>query len=121
MYSFQAYAVADLTPTHLPFHLTTAASGCLTDIMKAIEAFVDGINILSVIILYSLLWFITPRLPDPKPSGPKTNKLYDGIMHTSYTIIFLLGWIWCSNVMEHVEKPYLVGALISKLLFLSER
>ncbi|TDZ34078.1 Dol-P-Glc:Glc(2)Man(9)GlcNAc(2)-PP-Dol alpha-1,2-glucosyltransferase [Colletotrichum trifolii] len=75
--------------------------------MKAIEAFVDGLNILSVITLYSLLWLLTPRLPNPKASGPKTNKLYDGILHTSYTIIFLLGWIWCSNVMERVEKPYL--------------
>ncbi|KAF6820934.1 alpha- glucosyltransferase alg10 [Colletotrichum plurivorum] len=75
--------------------------------MKAVEAFVDGINILSVIILYSLLYIITPRLPNSKPSGPRTNKLYDGLMHTSYSIIFLLGWIWCSNVMEHVEKPYL--------------
>ncbi|WYZ45881.1 hypothetical protein EsH8_IX_000106 [Colletotrichum jinshuiense] len=75
--------------------------------MKAIEAFVDGLNILSVITLYSLLWLITPRLPNPSPSGPKTNKLYDVLMRTSYIIIFLLGWIWCSNVMAHVDRPYL--------------
>ncbi|OLN98044.1 Dol-P-Glc:Glc(2)Man(9)GlcNAc(2)-PP-Dol alpha-1,2-glucosyltransferase [Colletotrichum chlorophyti] len=75
--------------------------------MKAIAAFVDGLNILSVGILYIILWLVTPRLPNPKPSDPKTNKLYDGIMHTSYTIIFLLGWIWCSNVMANVDKPYL--------------
>ncbi|KAL0930600.1 alpha- glucosyltransferase alg10 [Colletotrichum truncatum] len=75
--------------------------------MKAIEAYVDGLNLLSVIILYSLLWLITPRLPNPKPSGPKTNKLYDGILHVSYSIVFMVGWAWCSNVMSHVEEPYL--------------
>ncbi|OBR02330.1 DIE2/ALG10 family protein [Colletotrichum higginsianum IMI 349063] len=75
--------------------------------MKAIEAFVDGLNILSVIVLYSLLWLITPKMPNPDPSGPKTNKLYDVLMRVSYIIIFLLGWIWCSNVMAHVDKPYL--------------
>lgn len=79
--------------------------------MKAIEAFVDGLNILSVITLYSLLWLITPRLPNPSPSGPKTNKLYDVLMRTSYIIIFLLGWIWCSNVMAHVDRPYLVSLI----------
>ncbi|OHX00502.1 alpha-glucosyltransferase alg10 [Colletotrichum incanum] len=75
--------------------------------MKAIEAFVDGLNILSVVILYSLLWLITPKMPNPDPSGPKTNKLYDVLMRLSYIIIFILGWIWCSNVMAHVDKPYL--------------
>ncbi|KAF9874698.1 alpha- glucosyltransferase alg10 [Colletotrichum karsti] len=75
--------------------------------MKAIEAYVSGLNILSVIVLYSLLWLITPRLPNPKPSGPKTNKLCDGLMHTSYSIIFIVGWAWCSNVMANVEEPYL--------------
>ncbi|OHF00481.1 DIE2/ALG10 family protein [Colletotrichum orchidophilum] len=77
--------------------------------MKAVEAFVDGLNILSVIILYSLLWLITPKMPNPDPSGPKTNKVYDVLMRVSYIIIFILGWIWCSNVMAQVDKPYLVS------------
>ncbi|KAH0443782.1 alpha- glucosyltransferase alg10 [Colletotrichum camelliae] len=75
--------------------------------MKAIEAYVDGLNLLSIIVLYTLLWLITPRLPNPEPSGPKTNKLYDGLMRVSYSIIFIVGWAWCSNVMSHVEEPYL--------------
>ncbi|GKT45428.1 dol-P-Glc:Glc(2)Man(9)GlcNAc(2)-PP-Dol alpha-1,2-glucosyltransferase [Colletotrichum spaethianum] len=75
--------------------------------MKAVEAFVDGLNILSVVILYSLLWLITPKMPNSDPSGPKTNKVYDVLMRLSYIIIFILGWIWCSNVMAHVDKPYL--------------
>ncbi|KAK2010748.1 DIE2/ALG10 family protein [Colletotrichum eremochloae] len=75
--------------------------------MKAVEAFVDGLNILSVVILYTLLWLITPKMPNPDPSGPKTNKLYDVLMRVSYIIIFMLGWIWCSNVMAQVDKPYL--------------
>lgn len=77
--------------------------------MKAIEAYVDGLNLLSIIVLYTLLWLITPRLPNPQPSGPKTNKLYDALMRVSYSIIFIVGWAWCSNVMSHVEEPYLVG------------
>ncbi|KAI8236261.1 Dol-P-Glc:Glc(2)Man(9)GlcNAc(2)-PP-Dol alpha-1,2-glucosyltransferase [Colletotrichum sp. SAR 10_99] len=76
-------------------------------IMKAIEAYVDGLNLLSIVVLYTLLWLITPRLPNPTPSGPKTNKLYDGLMRVSYSIIFIVGWAWCSNVMSHVEEPYL--------------
>ncbi|KAI3546830.1 DIE2/ALG10 family protein [Colletotrichum filicis] len=75
--------------------------------MKAVEAFVDGLNILSVVVLYSLLWVITPKMPNPDPSGPKTNKIYDVLMRVSYIIIFILGWIWCSNVMAQVDKPYL--------------
>ncbi|KAK2027350.1 DIE2/ALG10 family protein [Colletotrichum zoysiae] len=75
--------------------------------MKAVEAFVDGLNILSVVILYTLLWLITPKMPNPDPSGPKTNKVYDVLMRVSYIIIFILGWIWCSSVMAHVDKPYL--------------
>ncbi|KAK1988870.1 DIE2/ALG10 family protein [Colletotrichum cereale] len=75
--------------------------------MKAVEAFVDGLNILSVVTLYTLLWLITPKMPNPEPSGPKTNKLYDVLMRVSYIIIFIFGWIWCSNVMAHVDKPYL--------------
>ncbi|EFQ34751.1 DIE2/ALG10 family protein [Colletotrichum graminicola M1.001] len=75
--------------------------------MKAVEAFVDGLNILSVVVLYTLLWLITPKMPNPDPSGPKTNKVYDVLMRVSYIIIFIFGWIWCSNVMAHVDKPYL--------------
>lgn len=79
--------------------------------MKAVEAFVDGLNILSVVVLYSLLWLITPKMPNSDPSGPKTNKIYDVLMRVSYIIIFILGWIWCSNVMAQVDKPYLVSSV----------
>ncbi|KAK1996287.1 DIE2/ALG10 family protein [Colletotrichum falcatum] len=75
--------------------------------MKAVEAFVDGLNILSVVILYTLLWLITPKMPNPDTSGPKTNRLYDVLMRVSYIIIFIFGWIWCSNVVARVDKPYL--------------